>query len=426
MVAFLSKSDASVGFDQIIDFLNAHTIQYALVLHALIDGKKVVVTEDVIRRDLHLDDADGVECLPNEEIFVELARMVLRGLRGMSLVVPWHLLSSAMLQEEILTSPNAMPIAPLPASQDPTPTPHPIPPQDQPFIPPDSPPQEQPTTTSESLICRASGRIDQEEVNAASKGVSAAEPTVFDDEEVTMIMAQTLIKLKEKKAKLLDEQIAQNMHDEEVQKAAAREKQEKDDMERAQVLQKHVSLATLFFLEKDYPLSNAVMILMLSAKLQVKEDNEMARDLVMKIFMEANKPKSRSLDTSSKKYQSLKKKPISIAQARKNMIIYLKNMAGYKMEHFRGMTYDKATTTIKKVNDDVQLHALIDGKKVVVTEDVIRRDLHLDDADGVECLPNEEIFVELARMGYEKPPPKLTFYKAFFFAQWKFLIHTLV
>nr|GEZ47742.1 hypothetical protein [Tanacetum cinerariifolium] len=49
--------------------------------------------------------------------------------------------------------------------------------------------------------------------------------------------------------------------------------------------------------EKDYPLSNAFMILMLSGKLQVEEDNEMARDLVMKIFMEANKPRSRSLDT---------------------------------------------------------------------------------------------------------------------------------
>nr|GEZ25512.1 hypothetical protein [Tanacetum cinerariifolium] len=50
--------------------------------------------------------------------------------------------------------------------------------------------------------------------------------------------------------------------------------------------------------EKDYPLSNDVMILMLSV--QVKEDNEMARDLVMKIFMKANKPKSRSLEASSK------------------------------------------------------------------------------------------------------------------------------
>nr|GEX90794.1 hypothetical protein [Tanacetum cinerariifolium] len=85
-----------------------------------------------------------------------------------------------------------------------------------------------------------------------------------------------------------------------------------------------------------------------------------------------------------------------------------------------------AMATIKKVNDIVQLRALIDGKKVVVTKDVIRRDLHLDDADEVECLPNEEIFTELARMGYEKPHPKLTFYKAFFSAQWKFLIHILV
>nr|GEX43462.1 hypothetical protein [Tanacetum cinerariifolium] len=85
-----------------------------------------------------------------------------------------------------------------------------------------------------------------------------------------------------------------------------------------------------------------------------------------------------------------------------------------------------ASATIKKVNNAVQLRALIDGKKVVVTEDVIRQDLHLDYADGVECLPNKKFFAELARMGYEKPHPKLTFYKAFFSTQWKFLIHTLV
>nr|GFD26932.1 xylulose kinase-1 [Tanacetum cinerariifolium] len=75
-----------------------------------------------------------------------------------------------------------------------------------------------------------------------------------------------------------------------------------------------------------------------------------------------------------------------------------------------------ATATVKKVNDAVQLRSLIDGKKVVVSEAIIRRDLHLDYAKGVECLPNEEIFEELARMRYEKPPPKLTFYKAFFSA----------
>nr|GEW68300.1 hypothetical protein [Tanacetum cinerariifolium] len=39
------------------------------------------------------------------------------------------------------------------------------------------------------------------------------------------------------------------------------------------------------------------------------------------------------------KYQSLKRKTLTEAQARKNMIIYLKNMAGYEMNYFKGMTY---------------------------------------------------------------------------------------
>nr|GEX67488.1 hypothetical protein [Tanacetum cinerariifolium] len=44
----------------------------------------------------------------------------------------------------------------------------------------------------------------------------------------------------------------------------------------------------------------------------------------------------------------------------------------------------------------------------------------------VDCLPNKEIFAELARMSYEKPSIKLTFYKAFFSSQWKFLIHNIL
>nr|GFB60800.1 hypothetical protein [Tanacetum cinerariifolium] len=300
---------ASADFDQIVDFFNAHTIQYALVvnptiyvscikqlwatatikkvndrtlIHALIDGKKVVVSEDVIKRDLHLDDADGFECLPNEEIFTKLAQEV----------------------EIPITHASPSPTNALsPSSQDPTPIPH--------ATPPTLPPQEQPTTTSESSMsllttlmetcsslsqkvaeleqdkhtqaleiiklkkrvkklekkkkkskstgfkrlrkvgtsqrvesftdtvvgaqedaskqregkikainvdeditlmnvekdeevvamdAELQGRNNQEEVNVASKGVNAVEPTVFDDEEVIMTMAQTLIKMKAKKS----------------------------------------------------------------------------------------------------------------------------------------------------------------------------------------------------------------------------------
>nr|GEZ59821.1 hypothetical protein [Tanacetum cinerariifolium] len=75
------------------------------------------------------------------------------------------------------------------------------------------------------------------------------------------------------------------------------------------------------------------------------------------------------------------------------------------------------SVAVKKVNDVIRLQTLVDKKKLVITEASIRDALHLDDAEGIECLPNEEIFAELARMGYEKPSTKLTFYKAFFSSQ---------
>ncbi|GJZ43211.1 hypothetical protein Tco_0590466, partial [Tanacetum coccineum] len=84
------------------------------------------------------------------------------------------------------------------------------------------------------------------------------------------------------------------------------------------------------------------------------------------------------------------------------------------------------TVKAKTVNGEVQLQALVDKKKVIITESTIRRDLQLEDAEGTECLPTATIFEELTRMGYEKLTQKLTFYKAFFSPQWKFLIHTIL
>nr|GEV33607.1 hypothetical protein [Tanacetum cinerariifolium] len=77
-----------------------------------------------------------------------------------------------------------------------------------------------------------------------------------------------------------------------------------------------------------------------------------------------------------------------------------------------------SSISIKKTNDVMRLQALIDRRKVIITEDIVRQALRLDDAESIDCLPNEEIFAKLARMGYEKPSTKLTFYKAFFLAQW--------
>ncbi|GJQ91287.1 hypothetical protein Tco_0002426 [Tanacetum coccineum] len=70
--------------------------------------------------------------------------------------------------------------------------------------------------------------------------------------------------------------------------------------------------------------------------------------------------------------------------------------------------------------------SLVDKKKVIITEKSVRSDLMLEDAEGTECLPNDVIFEQLTLMGYENLTQKLTFYKAYFSSQWKFLIHTIL
>ncbi|GJZ49429.1 hypothetical protein Tco_0603619 [Tanacetum coccineum] len=53
LVVLLAKPTESEGFEQIVDFLNAHTI----------------------KRDLQLNDEEGTDCLPNATISEELTRM---------------------------------------------------------------------------------------------------------------------------------------------------------------------------------------------------------------------------------------------------------------------------------------------------------------------------------------------------------------
>nr|GEU70368.1 ribonuclease H-like domain-containing protein [Tanacetum cinerariifolium] len=53
-------------------------------------------------------------------------------------------------------------------------------------------------------------------------------------------------------------------------------------------------------------------------------------------------------DNDVLRYQALKRKPQTEAQARKNMVIYLRNMAGFKMDYFKGMSYDDIRPIFEK------------------------------------------------------------------------------
>ncbi|GKC16758.1 putative ribonuclease H-like domain-containing protein, partial [Tanacetum coccineum] len=112
------------------------------------------------------------------------------------------------------------------------------------------------------------------------------------------------------------------------------------------------------------------------------------------------------------------------------------------------------TGVVKKINGETKIHALVDGKKLVVTKASTRRDLQQADEGGVNYDVDGGMWMvasaagggqptttvarvgrsgareggkeEGGDMGYEKISQKLMFYKAFFSPQWKFLIHTVL
>ncbi|GKB03802.1 hypothetical protein Tco_0831945 [Tanacetum coccineum] len=87
-----------------------------------------------------------------------------------------------------------------------------------------------------------------------------------------------------------------------------------------------------------------------------------------------------------------------------------------------------ATVKVKTVNGEVQLQALVDGKKIIIIESTVRRDLQLEDVEGVDCLPNRYQSLNNCINGVSMSRSSLNnlIYKAFFSPQWKFLIHTIL
>ncbi|GJZ02774.1 hypothetical protein Tco_0520735 [Tanacetum coccineum] len=69
------------------------------------------------------------------------------------------------------------------------------------------------------------------------------------------------------------------------------------------------------------------------------------------------------------------------------------------------------TATSKTVNSVKQIHAIVDGKAVVISESSVRSGLLFNDEDGIACLTNDKNFQNLALIGYEQLSTKLTFQK---------------
>ncbi|GJW45679.1 hypothetical protein Tco_0077325 [Tanacetum coccineum] len=130
-----------------------------------------------------------------------------------------------------------------------------------------------------------------------------------------------------------DAEVAKKLHNEELAKAAVREEQERLDLEKALELQKQMD-----------------------ARIE---------DIDWNIFAEQVEDQRRHTE-AIEKYQALKRRPVTEAQARKNMMIYLKNTTRYKMDYFKRMRYDEIKPIFEKEYNRMQILLKKDPKETNV------------------------------------------------------------
>nr|GEW52620.1 hypothetical protein [Tanacetum cinerariifolium] len=403
MIAFLTKSDASEGFNQIVDFMNAHTIQYALMvnppiyvscikqfwasvsikksndvvkLQALINRKKVIITKDTIRQALRLDDVDGIDCLPNEEIFAELAwigyeKLMVRNVDSPSMFLMYPRFLQVMINAQVddLSSHNTK-------------------------------------YTSPALTQKVFANMRR-----IGKGFSGVETPLFDN----MLVQQ----------QVHDDAEVQEDEDDEGRMAESQAKaynldlqhsekilsmQDTDEAEPAEVEEMlEVVIAAKLMIELvtiAAPISTAAQVPKASAPRRRKgvviQDPEetaaasvimhskvQSKDKGKEILIKEPKPlkgqahidmdkafarqleaelnanikwndviekvkRSEKQDNTVMRYQDLKRKPMTEAQARKNMMIYLKNMAGFKMDFFKEKEEEEVTVQVKRQSESLE------------------------------------------------------------------------
>ncbi|GJQ92760.1 hypothetical protein Tco_0003899 [Tanacetum coccineum] len=85
-----------------------------------------------------------------------------------------------------------------------------------------------------------------------------------------------------------------------------------------------------------------------------------------------------------------------------------------------------ATASLRVINDVPHIRAMVAGKRILISEETIRADLLLDDANGIDCFPRQVIWDSLRDIGYEGNLAQLTFSKPLFSPQWKYLVHVLL
>nr|GEY20346.1 leucine-rich repeat protein [Tanacetum cinerariifolium] len=323
MIAYLTKSDASEGFDQIFDFLNASSFKYALTRIAwnefssfmasavicLATGRKFnfskYIFESLVR---------NVDSSLKFYMYPRFLQLVIRAQVGDLYSHSTKYTSLALTQKQAVVDDvvaDSVPINDVPATDAET-----TPPSPPPTTPP--PPQELPS-------------------------ISQAEVDVAKDAEVEK-NADVQRRQEESQAKVYHIDL------EHADKVLSMQ----DDEPEPDELQEVIEVVTTAKLMTKVVTATAPITAALSAakrrkgkQAQIEQDEAYARELEAELNKNINwddvieqvKEKGKQ-DNAMLRYQELMRKPQTKAQARKNIMVYLKNIARFKMDYFKGMSYD--------------------------------------------------------------------------------------
>nr|GEY59488.1 hypothetical protein [Tanacetum cinerariifolium] len=108
-------------------------------------------------------------------------------------------------------------------------------------------------------------------------------------------------------------------------------------------------------LKPHHGISSAALWHLPSFRNSISQDEEVARQLEAELNANVDwnvvieqVQRREKLTDAVMKYQALKRNPLKEAQARRNMNVYLKNIAGYKIDYFKRMSYDEIRPLFKK------------------------------------------------------------------------------
>ncbi|GJU41310.1 hypothetical protein Tco_1194267 [Tanacetum coccineum] len=109
------------------------------------------------------------------------------------------------------------------------------------------------------------------------------------------------------------------------------------------------------------------------------------------------------IDPSMLRYHDLQNRPFSVAEVMKNMCMYVKNQGGYKMSHFKGMSYEEIRPIFERVCDQIQSFVPMDSEKEKGSEKKTKRRLKRAGQDVVEEPAKRQKTTEASKSVQEQP-----------------------